>query len=136
MAGPRLPLGVVVGGGVLESEYASSKNDTSLYVYESQGKWVACAVFVDDILVTGTDTRKITELKALFKTKFRGEHQWDENINSFLGMAVYYHDDIKTGILTMDVKAFTYSIYITYDEVEVYCRLGFTRSFNPGGVER
>lgn len=70
---------------LLEAKFVRSKNDTSLYVYESQGKWVACAVFVDDILVTGTDTRKITELKALFKAKFRGEHQWDENINSFHG---------------------------------------------------
>lgn len=86
---------------LLEAEFIRSKNDTSLYIHHKEGKWVACAVFVDDILVTGTDTSKISELRELFKEKFKGEHQWDENINSFLGMDISY----ASGTLSMNVKA-------------------------------
>jgi len=51
---------------LLEAGFIRSKNDTSLYVHHQEDKWVACAVFVDDILVTGTDTSKISELRKLF----------------------------------------------------------------------
>ena len=86
---------------LLEAGFIRSKNDTSLYIHHHEGKWVACAVFVDDILVTGTDVSKIAELRKLFQEKFKGEHQWDENINSFLGMDISYID----GVLSMNVKA-------------------------------
>ena len=87
---------VLVGAG-----YERSKNDTSFYVHTNGDKFVALAVFVDDILVTGNDTHKIQELKALFEEKFRGDNTWDESVNSFLGMQIEY----SGGVLSMNVQA-------------------------------
>ena len=45
--------------------FIRSKSDTSLYTYIGpDGKWCAIAVFVDDLLITGTgtSTTKIDEL--------------------------------------------------------------------------
>jgi len=85
--------------------YERSKSDTSFYVQKrtvaGRDVFAACAVFVDDILVTGDDTEKLDELKDLFIEKFKGDtHQW-EPINSFLGMDITY----TSGKLTMNVKA-------------------------------
>ena len=90
---------------LVSAGYIRSKSDTSLYVQTRTvaGKEVfaACAVFVDDIVVTGDDTEKLEELKNLFVEKFKGDtHQW-EPINSFLGMDITY----ANGKLTMNVKA-------------------------------
>ena len=90
---------------LVSAGYERSKSDTSLYVQKRTvaGKdvFAACAVFVDDIVVTGDDTEKLDELKDLFIEKFKGDtHQW-EPINSFLGMDITY----TNGKLTMNVKA-------------------------------
>ena len=46
--------------------FIRSKSDTSLYTYIGpDGKWCAIAVFVDDLLITGTSTAKIDELRTL-----------------------------------------------------------------------
>lgn len=64
-------------------------------------EFATCAVFVDDIVVTGDDTEKLDELRDLFIEKFKGDtHQW-EPINSLLGMDITY----ASGKLTMNVKA-------------------------------
>ena len=53
--------------------YERSKSDTSFYVQKrtvaGRDVFAACAVFVDDILVTGDDTEKLDELKDLFIEK-------------------------------------------------------------------
>jgi hypothetical protein len=76
---------------LVNAGFERSKNDTSLYVHSNSGKFVACAVFVDDSIVTGDDNEKIEELRTLFIDKFKGDnHQW-EPINSFLGMDIEYN---------------------------------------------
>jgi len=85
--------------------YERSKSNTSLYVQKRvvAGKdvFAACAVFVDDIVVTGDDTEKLDEPRDLFIDKFKGDTHQREPINSFLGMDITY----ANGKLTMNVKA-------------------------------
>ena len=45
----------------------------------------------DDIIITGTDKEAIELVRTTFDTKFKGDGQWDEVINSFLGMHVEYN---------------------------------------------
>lgn len=61
------------------------------------------AVFVDDLLITGTNKAKIAELRAYFRNTFKGQASWDDVINSFLGMEIHY--DLVNGILSMQVTA-------------------------------
>ena len=85
--------------------FIRSKSDTSLYTYIGpDGKWCAIAVFVDDLLITGTSTAKIDELRTYLDRTFKleGEGAWDECVNSFLGMRMSYNQ--KAGVLKMDVE--------------------------------
>ena len=70
--------------------FERSKSDTCLYVHrcKSTGKWVMIAVFVDDLLVTGTDRDKICELKDHLNANFIGDVAWAENVSGFLGIAI------------------------------------------------
>ena len=86
---------------MLEIGFERSKSDTCLYVSKNDGKWCACAAFVDDILITGTDQAMIAKVKEAFKTKFKGSGAWDESINSFLGIDIH---DSGTEI-RMNIKA-------------------------------
>ena len=62
--------------------FIRSKSDTSLYTYIGpDGKWCAIAVFVDDLLITGTSTAKIDELRTYLDRTFKGEGAWDECVN-------------------------------------------------------
>ena len=58
--------------------YERSKSDTSFYVQKrtvaGRDVFAACAVFIDDIVVTGDDTEKLDELKDLFIEKVQGRH--------------------------------------------------------------
>ena len=77
---------------MVSMDFTRSKSDTCLYVSEGKnGTWCACAAFVDDIIVTGTDEAKIAEMKEVFRSRFKGEGQWDETINSFLGVHIEYN---------------------------------------------
>ena len=59
--------------------FIRSKSDTSLYTYIGpDGEWCAIAVFVDDLLITGTSTAKIDELRTYLDRTFKGEGAWDE----------------------------------------------------------
>ena len=83
--------------------FIRSKSDTSLYTYIGpDGEWCAIAVFVDDLLITGTSTAKIDELRTYLDRTFKGEGAWDECVNSFLGMRMSYNQ--KAGVLKMDVE--------------------------------
>jgi len=90
---------------MVRAGFTRSKSDTCLYVShnEADGTWCACAAFVDDIVVTGTDSKKIAELRHIFNTTFKGEGQWDECINSFLGMHIEYNQ--ATGELSFSVRS-------------------------------
>ena len=66
--------------------FERSKSDTCLYVHrnEKSGKWCAIAVFVDDLLVTGTDTDKISELREYLSTTFQGNVLGKRTSTAFL----------------------------------------------------
>ena len=73
--------------------FIRSKSDTSLYTYIGpDGEWCAIAVFVDDLLITGTSTAKIDELRTYLDRTFKGEGAWDECVNPFLGMRMSYKE--------------------------------------------
>mmetsp|Transcript_31412 Transcript_31412/g.97185 ORF Transcript_31412/g.97185 Transcript_31412/m.97185 type:complete len:381 (-) Transcript_31412:5203-6345(-) len=97
--------------------FERSKSDTCLYVHrnEKSGKWCAIAVFVDDLLVTGTDTDKISELREYLSTTFQGNGAWEENINSFLGMNIFY--DQVNGILKMDIASKIDDLFKNHPEI-------------------
>jgi len=69
----------------------------------STGKWVMLAVFVNDLLITGTDTSKIKELKIYLGSTFEGQATWEDSVNSFLGIEIHY--DLMRGELSMEVTA-------------------------------
>ena len=66
--------------------FTHSKSDYSLFIKKSNGQITIAAVYVDDIVLTGTDSNTITALKthlhSLFSIKDLGP------INYFLGMKV------------------------------------------------
>ena len=56
---------------------------------------------VDDLVITGTNTEKISEARAYFTEKFKLK-DWDDPIKSFLGININY--DMTAGRLEMDVE--------------------------------
>jgi len=71
--------------------YQQSKCDYSLFINKSSRHITVVAIYVDDILVTGSDSSKIqhvkTRLDSLFGIKDLGR------LNYFLGLEVVYLDD-------------------------------------------
>ena len=88
---------VLLNKHLIDLGFERSKSDTCLYIFkDSTGKWVMVAVFVDDLLITGTDKVKIAELRAYLRNTFKGQASWDDVVNSFLGMEAHY--DLVNGI--------------------------------------
>ena len=68
--------------------------------YYGAGGWVLTGAEVDDLVVTGTNTKKIAQLQKLFQDK-RGVGKWGD-IHTFLGIRCNY--DRPAGVLTLDVE--------------------------------
>ena len=76
-------------------------SDTCLYHYHDANGWVLLATEVDDLVITGTHNPKIDEIKAYLQKRFKMT-DWDNPINSFLGIRMSY--DKEAGRLEMDVE--------------------------------
>jgi len=72
-----------------------SRSDATLYYYKSTAedgalRWVLISVFVDDLLITGTDKAFMAKFKDHANKTF-GKHQavtWNETVTSFLGLQI------------------------------------------------
>ncbi|XP_019242575.1 PREDICTED: uncharacterized protein LOC109222711, partial [Nicotiana attenuata] len=79
--------------------YTSSPNDYSLFTRGSGDSFVVLAVYVDDIILTGTDSTEISALKSFLHQQF-----WIKDLGSlsyFLGIEVLYS---STGVLLHQKK--------------------------------
>ena len=76
--------------------------DACLYYYRNAqtGNFVLLVAEVDDLVITGTDEDKISEIKRDFTERYKIT-AW-EQINSFLGVNMVY--DRNAGVFTMDCK--------------------------------
>ena len=79
--------------GVLEGDLSFKRGvaDTCLYSFHDHDGWVVLCSEVDDLVITGTNNRKIKEVKAYFEKTFKLT-DWDDSINSFLGININYVD--------------------------------------------
>ena len=76
------------------------EHEACIYKYYGADGWVLIGCEVDDLIVTGTNDKKIAELKKVFEGKW-GVKQWG-HIHTFLGMRCKYNRG--EGGLTIDVK--------------------------------
>ncbi|KAK6160582.1 hypothetical protein DH2020_003963 [Rehmannia glutinosa] len=87
---------------LLQNSFTRGKVDTTLFVFHSAGKVLLVLVYVDDILITGDDQTKITEvintLDSRFSLKNLGE------VSYFLGLEAHR---IPSGILLNQAKYIT-----------------------------
>ena len=75
--------------------------DTCLYHFNNNDGWVLLATEVDDLVISGTNLKKIDEIKGYLQRRFKMT-DWDNPINSFLGLRLAY--DKEAGRLEMDVE--------------------------------
>ena len=75
-------------------------HEACIYKYYDADGWVLIGAEVDDLIVTGTNTKKMAELQQLFQDKW-GVEKWGD-IHTFLGMRCKY--DRPAGVLTLDVE--------------------------------
>ena len=89
---------------LLDLGYQQSKCDYSLFINKSSSNITIIAVYVDDILITGSDTSEVnfvkSQLDALFGIKDLG------SLHYFLGLELAY---LKDGIF-LSQKKFTYEL--------------------------
>ena len=79
--------------------YVHSLHDYSLFYRKRGASNVSLGVYVDDILLTGTDTAEIDELKRFLDNQFKIKDLG--KLHYFLGLEVLYKDD---GILISQRK--------------------------------
>ena len=75
-------------------------HEACIYKYYDADGWVLIGAEVDDLIVTGTNTKKMAELQQIFQDKW-GVEKWGD-IHTFLGMRCKY--DRSAGELTLDVE--------------------------------
>ena len=94
---------------LLDLGFTRCVHDTCMYSKEVNGEWCLVAVFVDDLLVTGTSESIVGALKKMLETEFKTkdeagnvtyEGQW-ENVRSYLGMDI----NNENGVLSMNIAA-------------------------------
>ncbi|XP_019265009.1 PREDICTED: uncharacterized protein LOC109242629 [Nicotiana attenuata] len=79
--------------------YQHSENDYSLFCKKTSTSIIFVAVYVDDVIITGTDSEEIASLKAFLDQKFRIKDLG--RLHYFLGLEVLYKPD---GILISQRK--------------------------------
>ncbi|XP_019253864.1 PREDICTED: uncharacterized protein LOC109232553 [Nicotiana attenuata] len=89
--------------------YSHSLNDYSLFTRGSGSSLVIFAVYVDDIILTGTDLSEISSLKGFLHEQFRIKDLG--SLNYFLGIEVLYCD---SGVL-LHQKKFTHDLLESFD---------------------
>ena len=75
------------------------EQEACIYKYFDANGWVLIGCEVDDLIVTGTNEKKIAELQKVFKDKWNVE-QWGD-IHTFLGMRCQYNrseGELKLGV--------------------------------------
>ena len=73
------------------------------YHFDSETKkFILVASEVDDLIITGTDSEGIENLKAGLVKRFKIDDTKWEVLNSFLGININY--DLRAGRLEMDIK--------------------------------
>ena len=87
---------------LVECGFKRATFDPCFYTHNSSDGWVCISVSTDDMLITGTDNKKIEDLREKANKRF-GEGQWTPNVDSFLG--INCHHDIAAGTFTMDVAS-------------------------------
>lgn len=50
--------------------FCSSKSDHSLFIYRKDGIFIASLIYVDDVIITGNDSKKIQEIKQSLHDQF------------------------------------------------------------------
>ena len=78
-----------------------ASSDTCLYYSNTEDGFVLLATEVDDLVITGNDSKKLQEIRSLLETKFKMK-DWDNPIKSFLGINIDY--DMANSRLSMDVN--------------------------------
>ncbi|XP_019227851.1 PREDICTED: uncharacterized protein LOC109209119 [Nicotiana attenuata] len=71
--------------------YTHSMNDYSLFYKKSGNSLIYVAVYVDNVLLTGTDQKEITQLKNYLHEQFKIKELGQ--LHYFLGLEVMYKDD-------------------------------------------
>jgi len=88
-----------------------SRSDATLYHYKSvdadgNTRWALISVFVDDLLITGTDKDFIAKFKARANDTF-GKHQsvtWNETVSSFLGLQIAHNPSFTQWTISAGTK--------------------------------
>ncbi|XP_019236843.1 PREDICTED: uncharacterized protein LOC109217069 [Nicotiana attenuata] len=88
--------------------YAHSMYDYSLFYKKTKNSTVYIAVYVDDIMVTGTDTMEIEELKTFLNDSFKIKDLG--RLHYFLGLEVLY----KTDGVIISQRKFTLDLFKEY----------------------
>nr|XP_043639363.1 uncharacterized mitochondrial protein AtMg00810-like [Erigeron canadensis] len=103
----KMPLGIPnpknkkLSTALQDQGFTQSKNDYSLFLKTVNGQMTIVAVYVDDILVTGSDSTSVSQLKDFLHQQFTIKDLGF--LNFFLGLEVHYRDD---GII-MNQRKFT-----------------------------
>ncbi|XP_060211881.1 uncharacterized mitochondrial protein AtMg00810-like [Lycium barbarum] len=103
--------------------YTHSLNDYSLFTGSSGSSFVLLAVYVDDIILTGTNATEIDTLKSFLHKQFRIKDL--RCLNYFLGIEVLYTD---SGVL-LHQKKFIHDLLRTFncnDVSPILCLLDMT----------
>nr|XP_016444067.1 PREDICTED: uncharacterized mitochondrial protein AtMg00810-like [Nicotiana tabacum] len=84
---------------VVRRGYVHSLNDYSLFTWSSGESFVILVVYVDDIIITGTDLAEVFVVKAFFYDQFKIKDLG--NLNYFLGIEVLH---TESGVLLHQKK--------------------------------
>lgn len=71
---------------LIQSGFQNSLADISLFIYKQQAKFVYVLVYVDDILVTGSDSKLVQQVNSSLATRFSIKDMG--NLGYFLGIEV------------------------------------------------
>ena len=71
---------------LIQSGFQNSLADTSLFIYKQQAKFVYVLVYVDTILVTGSDSNLVQQVNSSLATWFSIKDMG--NLSYFLGIEV------------------------------------------------
>mmetsp|Transcript_16095 Transcript_16095/g.21069 ORF Transcript_16095/g.21069 Transcript_16095/m.21069 type:complete len:196 (+) Transcript_16095:5618-6205(+) len=71
----------------LKLGYTRSRSDSTLFTKHDTNGWIMVTLFVDDCLITATDTKLVKELRAKLVERFGENVTWNQRVTSFLGIA-------------------------------------------------